>query len=293
MANALTFLKRSALCLPALALLGGASADGAPAAQAAKKPAVTAACSVHLCYRAPPATAFYNEITVEKSAHGSFFMACGFEAGYFGMQELGDGRKVVIFSVWDAGSGNNPNAAAKDKRVEVRYKADDVHTERFGGEGTGQKSMWGYDWKVGQTCRFLVKIVSVDGKPAYAAYFFVPETKAWKHLATFWAPGDIGLLKDYDSFVEDFRRDTRSVGETRRAVFGNGAVCDETGAWRMLNNAYFEASEAPTEAREKIDAGPVANGFFLQNGGDTQMHTKVHALMERPVAVTMTDLPKD
>ena len=50
---------------------------------------------------APEADAFYNELTVERSVPGSYFMACGFRHGYFGIQELPRGRKVVLFSVWD------------------------------------------------------------------------------------------------------------------------------------------------------------------------------------------------
>ncbi len=62
-------------------------------------PPPRAARSVHLGYPAPQATAFYNELTVERSTPGSYFMACGFSHGYFGIQELADGKKVAIFSV--------------------------------------------------------------------------------------------------------------------------------------------------------------------------------------------------
>ena len=58
-----------------------------------------AARSVHLGYVAADAAVFYNEMTVEKSVPGSYFMACGFSRGYFGIQELGNVKKVVIFSV--------------------------------------------------------------------------------------------------------------------------------------------------------------------------------------------------
>ena len=72
-----------------------------------------AARSVHLGYPAPEAAVFYNELTVEQSVPGSYFMACGFSHGYFGIQELGDGKKVVIFSVWDPTKGDDPNARAR------------------------------------------------------------------------------------------------------------------------------------------------------------------------------------
>ncbi len=63
-----------------------------------------AARSVHLGYPAPDAMLFYNEMTVLESTPGSYFMAAGWNTGYFGIQELSDGRKVILFSVWNASS---------------------------------------------------------------------------------------------------------------------------------------------------------------------------------------------
>ena len=57
--------------------------------------------SVHLGYPTPEGVAFYNEMTVEQSADGTYFMACGWGKGYFGIQELASGKKLVLFSVWD------------------------------------------------------------------------------------------------------------------------------------------------------------------------------------------------
>lgn len=292
MIQALALLKRAAFGLSALALMD--AAGRAAMAQPHAAPAPQAACSVHLFYKAPKAVAFYNEVTVEQSAPGTYFAACGFQAGYFGIQELGNGKKVVIFSVWDAPAGDNPNAVAKDKQAEVLHQGQDVQVSRFGGEGTGQKSMWNYDWKTGQTYRFLIKAVTVDGKPSYAAYFFVPETKAWKHLATFHTPHNGRNIETFYSFAEDFRRNTVSAGHTRRALFSNGAVRDASDAWHLLDQARFGASNSRTEARDKIDAGATAHGFFLQTGGDTRPRAAVNALLRRVgKAAIPKQLPQD
>src|SRR5262249_353112 len=77
--------------------------------------------SVHLGYPAGEGAAFYNELTVEKSAPGTYFVACGFNMGYFGIQELANGKKVVLFSVWDPGQQNDPKQVATDRQVKVRY----------------------------------------------------------------------------------------------------------------------------------------------------------------------------
>src|SRR5688572_13286804 len=53
--------------------------------------------SVHLAYTAEPGTAFYIETTVRSSANGTYFCAIGFNSGYFGIQELANGKKLAIF----------------------------------------------------------------------------------------------------------------------------------------------------------------------------------------------------
>lgn len=109
---------------------------------AADPPPPRAARSVHLGYSspAPAADAFYNELTVEQSVPGSYFMACGFNHGYFGIQEKSRGEKIVIFSVWDPTKGNDAKAVPDEQRVEILHHDDDVEVKRFGGEGTGAQS---------------------------------------------------------------------------------------------------------------------------------------------------------
>lgn len=266
-----------------------------PISYAAETPSEPrAARSVHLGYPAPEATAFYTEMKVEQSVTGSYFMACGFAHGYFGIQELGNGRKVVIFSVWDPTQGDNPNAVPDEQRVEVLHKADDVVARRFGGEGTGGQSFYQYAWKTGQTYRFLVKTTVTDKKTAFAGYIFLPESNAWKHLVTFRTTTGGANLKGLYSFIEDFRRDGKSAKEMRRATFGNGWVLDLNGQWRELNEARFTASGATWEAKETIDAGLADDGFYLQTGGDTQTHTTLRSIIKRPAKSSPpSELPKD
>jgi len=241
-----------------------------------------AARSVHLGYPAPEAVAFYNELTVEKSVPGSYFMACGFRHGYFGIQELSGGRKVVIFSVWDPTQGDNPHAVAEDQRVEVLYQDDAVEARRFGGEGTGGQSFFKYDWKPGEGYRFLVTATATPGKTAFAAWFFLPETNQWKHLVTFRTRTGGEPLKGLYSFIEDFRRDGPSAQEVRRALLGNAWVRDSAGQWNPLTKARFTASGAEWEAKDTIDAGVVGSRFYLQTGGDTTTTTPLRTIIERP-----------
>jgi hypothetical protein len=289
------FSKYSAALAILLAILSPlvARADDGPAPGPAQTPP-KAARSVHLGYAAPKAVAFYNEITVEQSTPGSYFMACGFNHGYFGIQEQSKGHKVVIFSIWDPTKGNDARAVPDEQRVEVLYKADDVTVKRFGGEGTGGQSFLQYDWKVGQTYRFLVKAEVSDKKTAYAGYFWLPETKTWKHLVTFRTRTGGDYLDGLYSFIEDFRRDTKSATETRRAIFSNGWALDTTDKWQPLTKARFTASGASWEAKDTIDAGLDKDRFYLQTGGATKTSTPLKKMMERPAGDGKPpEMPKD
>lgn len=237
-----------------------------------------AARSVHLWYPAPEGDLFYNEVTVEESQRGSYFSVCGFQHGYFGIQEIrSKDEKVVIFSVWDANQGDDPNAVPEDRRVQVLHGGEDVRISRFGNEGTGGKSMFSYPWKTGETYRFLIR-AEVDGKrTAYSAYFFLPEQKAWKHLATFQTITGGERLKGYYSFVEDFRRDGESARQVRRARYHDGWVRTAEGQWIALTRARFTADSTPTL---NIDAAVKDGGFVLVTGGDTRNTTPLQSILE-------------
>ena len=88
-------------------------------AQADESLAGKACRSVHLAFTAPEGELFYNEVVVEQSAPGTYFCSTGFRQGYFGVQELWNGKKLVIFSVWDPGAQDNPNAVPAEKRVKL------------------------------------------------------------------------------------------------------------------------------------------------------------------------------
>jgi len=239
-----------------------------------------AARSVHLRYDAPAATEFYNEVTVTQCHPGTYFCVCGFNHGYFGIQELFEpGKKVVIFSVWDPGRQNNPDQVDLDRRVKVLHHGDGVRVSRFGNEGTGGKSMFPYTWKVGQRYRFLVR-AKVDGdRTTYAAYFYLNESGKWTHLVSFQTITGGDPLKGYYSFVEDFRRNGVSATKRRTARYGNGWVRTVEGHWVALTEATFTADRTPTL---NVDAGLEGNDFFLTTGGDIEnqlpLRSEIHKL---------------
>jgi hypothetical protein len=274
------------------ALLAGAALTALSAADERLK---GVACrSVHLGYPAPEGTAFYNEVAVEASAPGTYVMVCGWSKGYFGVQELGNGKKVVLFSVWDPASGEDPKKVPEEKRVKLLHKGEGVRVGRFGNEGTGGQSFFDFDWKTEQTYRFLVT-ARPDGpdRTAYGGYFYLPDRKEWRHLVTFSTLTRGELLKGYYSFVEDFKRDKVSTTKVRKARFGSGWVKPAKGEWEPLLKARFTADSNPVL---NIDAGPGGTAFFLATGGATENKTtKLRDLMTREAGDPRppSDLPKD
>jgi hypothetical protein len=126
-------------------------------------------------------------------------------------------------------------------------------------------SFWNYNWQLGETNRFLIGAAIQGQKTAYTAWLFTKES--WKKLATFATRTKGRPLKGYYSFIEDFRRDGKSVQETRRARFGPGWVQTTNSEWGALTKAKFTASGASWESKENINAGADARAFFIATGG--------------------------
>ena len=242
------------------------------ATTAAAQQGFVAARSVHVLRPAPAAQWMYGEVTVEKSTPGSYFAVIGFSCGYCGIQELKDGKKVAIFSVWDPGDPFDFGARADNVDEKIRtknlYAGEGVEVSRFGGEGTGGKSMMPFDWKIGDTSRFAVH-VRKDGAHRAAFTGYVWRDGAWFKIATFSTLQTKGepSIRDSYSFVEDFRRTDDSVKQVRRASFRNFFCKPVGGEWRAMTDGHFSGDR---NTLMTVDAEVVQNGFTLTTGGDTE-----------------------
>ena len=250
--------------------LSGTAAEGI---HANPKPRRNAA-SVHLSYPLTDtikAVSFYNEVTIPKGADHlySYYMACGFSRGYFGIQVNSKKERRVIFSVWDAGNeAVDRNKVNDDNRVKLLAKGDEVVADDFGNEGTGGHSHWVYNWKTDNTYKFYVNTVTdpITKTTTYSGYFFVPELQQWKLIASFKAPKDEKGLRGLYSFVENF--DGVNGHLMRKAYFGNQWIQRENGKWMALTKSSF-SYDATGKAGDRIDygAGTENNKFYLWNGG--------------------------
>ena len=120
--------------------------------------------SVHINQQGHPsqASALYNVVKAKTSVPGTYFCAMNFDDGYIGFQEQSNGKKVIIFSIWDpVAHGDNPNDVPEEERTKLVKLGKDARSGRFGGEGTGGQSFVDYPWAIGENMRFLVCVKKI------------------------------------------------------------------------------------------------------------------------------------
>lgn len=228
--------------------------------------------SVHLNYQMPEkveAEWFYNELTVPKGEDviGSYFMANGFGEGYFGIQVNSPTERRVLFSVWSPFTTDDPKSIPESHKIKMLKKGEGVYTGEFGNEGSGGQSYLKYNWKAGNTYKFLLHgTPSIDSTTTFTAYFFAPELNKWQMIASFKRPKTQVHLKRLHSFLENF---IPEMGDKERKVlFNNQWICDTKGNWTTLNTARFTTDNTGNVNYRKDYAGGIIDGsFYLRNCG--------------------------
>ena len=218
-------------------------------AKSGEEQAARQARSVHLQYRKwnAPAQVLYIEATPEQSA--------------------------PIFSIWEpshphAKNTNDEKSVHETNRTQLLYQGENVHIQRFGGEGTGGKSMIPLKWELNKpVCMAVSAEPNGESRSAYTCWIWDDSKADWFRMATFstlFSNGKHELNSAY-SFVEDFRRNIKSKDAVRKARFSrlwayNGSI------WTACANAAFTADN---NTLTTIDAGATENGFWLATGGTT------------------------
>jgi len=242
--------------------------------------------SVHLGYQQPEnvnAEWYYNEVTVPKGEDilGSYFMACGFGEGYFGMQVNSPTERHILFSVWSPFNTDDPKSIPESHKIKMLKKGEGVHTGEFGNEGAGGQSYLNYLWKAGNTYKFLLHgVPGKDSLTTYTAYFFAPETNKWQLIASFTRPQTKTYLKRFHSFLENFSPVQGDL--SRKVSFDNQWICDDKGTWIELKSARFTTDNTGVKGYRMDYQGGVDKGvFYLKNGGFFNDYTKPGKILTR------------
>ena len=246
--------------------------------------------SVHLFYQpaVSNAAAAVGTVTVTESQTNSYYCVLGWDCGYCGIQDLGPWGNILIFSVWDPGNQHDyharPDRVKEELRAKVLFARKGVDVARFGGEGTGARTITPIGWKVGEPVTVRVE-AAPDGtnRTAYTCFYKNPADGEWQRIAavsTLKHAGRARGLNGVYSFVEDFWRNGFSARRSRRAEFSGVATRGgDSETWVPATRARFTADSTPSAA---IDAGRAPNGaFFLQTGGaTTNAHARLYSWIE-------------
>tara|TARA_R110002049_G_scaffold99069_2_gene241169 strand:- start:112 stop:1506 length:1395 start_codon:yes stop_codon:yes gene_type:complete len=242
--------------------------------------------SVHLSYTPPADTEilwFYNEITVPENEDviGSYYMANGFGEGYFGMQVNSETERRVLFSVWSPFETQDPKSIPDDYKIIMLGKGEGVTTGEFGNEGSGGQSYKVFNWKAGNTYKFLLKgQPSINNSTDYTAYFYDSEAGKWNLIAGFRRPHTSTYLKRPHSFLENFRTEVGHI--SRMAEYTNQWIYDTKGNWHELTKAKFTAdATARKGSREDYAGGAIGNKFFMKNCGFFDEKTTMDTFHQR------------
>jgi len=245
--------------------------------------------SVHLSYIYPEKENiewFYNEVTVPKKNDvlGSYFMACGFGEGYFGMQVNSSTERHILFSVWSPFKTDDPKKIPDDQKIKMLKKGENVHTGEFGNEGSGGQSYLLYNWKAGNTYKFLINAKpGADKYTTYTAWFFAPEEGHWRLIASFSRPNTNTYLKHLHSFLENFEPEQGT--HARKVQFNNAWIGDGNGKWTELNKAKFTIDNTGAKGyRMDYSGGVDGKSFYLRNCGFFNNYTPRNTPLERPFA---------
>ncbi|MDB6171868.1 MAG: hypothetical protein JWL59_1179 [Chthoniobacteraceae bacterium] len=246
------------------------------------------AASVHLTYPLPKESdldAFYCEVTAVEDPVHTFYMACGFQRGYFGMQVISSTERRIIFSVWDSGAGKTAmkrDGVADSDRTRLLAKGENVIADAFGGEGTGGHSHLIYPWKTGEPQRFILTAKTAEkGSAIYTGYWFHPEKKTWMLIAQFSAPNASASLGHFHSFSENFVGNNGDL--QRKALYGNQWIHSRGGQWSKVTEASFSHDATGQSARLDRFMGVEGGAFFLAHGGFTKGYTKFGEHFTRPL----------
>ncbi|QUE53333.1 DUF3472 domain-containing protein [Luteolibacter ambystomatis] len=247
------------------------------------------AASIHLSYPNPEGVnveAFYCEATAVADPVATYYMVCGWDRGYFGMQVNSPTERRIIFSVWDAGgeAKDRSKVGAEDRTMLVA-KGDGVDSGDFGNEGTGGHSHLVYNWKTGSTQRFVVTAKVLDGNhTVYSGFWFHPEQKKWMLISSWKAPKTGSWLKGLYSFSENFGGANGQL--LRKCYYGNQWARTDKGQWIEITRANFSHDGTGKEDRLDRYMGVDHGRFFLSQGGFTDDFVKYGTPFDRPATKT-------
>lgn len=244
----------------------------------------------------------YQEVMIpeESDIVGTYCMSLGVFHGYMGIQNNGDGRHDIIYSMWDNGSTDVDRNLPDYLRSGSLDANVGVAINRFGGEGTGTQAFRKGDyWQPGQWVKFLtharpeqVTVTKDDGtticynNTLVTAWYKTEggadnvknaepgeeEYDGWRYIATHRLSGGNTYLNGWYSFLENYNWPTGNMKRT--AYYRNGSLHSlASGEWYHRNVVSCSHTDGGSQPGKRNDYGTgIATidgepAFYMTTGG--------------------------
>ncbi|HKP94882.1 MAG TPA: DUF3472 domain-containing protein [Fibrobacteria bacterium] len=216
-------------------------------------------------YDDPAGTILVRDVVIVTENPGTYYCATGWFGtnGYSGLQMTqgqrgNDGKtfyKHLHFSLWDT-----PTHQA----IPMIWKRPEVVVDGFGGEGTGVKSMWPFDWKTGVKYTIALKVWDTGpAQTAWGMWFKDGAKEQWYRTATWGYPqAGVKIPAGTYSFLEDYLGNNL----TREMKVGPGWKKNLAGKWVAMGTCTSRERDGLTA----WDVGAAGDAFRVKTGGSTQ-----------------------
>lgn len=234
----------------------------------------------------------YSEMQVADSCDvvGSYYCALDFNSGSFGLQRLSEEDRRVVFSAWSAVMPKPKNKVSSDASVMLIAKGDSTFVEDLNEGGEGKVCYVRYNWRTGETYKFLIRAEKADSLFSdYSAYFYTPERNSWIYISTLRCPSGKALFPSIYAFVENFLPDEGF--RMHKAFFSNFWFRNrDDGLWKNANKVRFSFDDTGRRGiRLDFDGGIERQMFYLRTGGFFGNGTRVERHLELPAS--LSDIP--
>jgi len=257
-------------------------------------------CSIHFNYMRPAGARtpswYFNQFKPTSTSDATFFAMSTTGYGYAGIQTVSkdpsvDKDRLVLCSIWDQSNG----------RAKMEKCGAGVVCMGFGGEGTGAKAKWYFDWQLGKNYAFMLhRRDAGNGRIEHTCWFYAEELESshpggWKHIATATsgANGYGTTFADSGSFLEQWTH--AHSDESRQADYGPAFYKNEDGEWLQAKKTRFSLAYLPERVKaqlvriDHVSAGLSAatKRLFMQTGGTA----KPSAALQSARELAMPDAP--
>eukprot|EP00928_Gymnodinium_smaydae_P011596 TRINITY_DN14262_c0_g1_i1.p1 TRINITY_DN14262_c0_g1~~TRINITY_DN14262_c0_g1_i1.p1 ORF type:complete len:470 (+),score=65.61 TRINITY_DN14262_c0_g1_i1:188-1597(+) len=252
----------------------------------------TRTASIHFNYAAPMnAHWYYNQVVPTQTSIDTFFAITTHKYGYAGIQTAGrpfswmGTYHQAICSTWDNGGGN----------AKVEKCGSGVQCTGFGGEGTGARSLWRFNWKLNQAYAFLIRRVQVGNRMQNTCWFHAAELSGrypggWKHISTTTTGNQGPDFTRPGAFLEQWTY--RRTDEKRQGTYGPPffSTSSSGGSWQQATSARFSSYVDPTRlanglvTRDYISAGQASRGAWMATGGTVMASNEARSSRSIPLS---------